>query len=744
MTFPKSAICLAITASIFNVTAFAEQQASNDTSKTDNVETITVTSDFRQQSLQNAPTSMSVLTDIDIKQRNAKHLEELIAVSPNVNFASGSQRARYYQIRGIGERSQFQEPINPSVGVIIDEVDFTGIGSVASLFDVKQAEIFRGPQGTRFGANAIAGMINITTNEPTEDFEGAVQLGVGNYNTYDLGVALSGPASDSVNYRLAVNQSNSDGYIENTYLQREDTNNRDELTIRGKLAIEASNDLTIDLAGYYFDFDNGYDTFSLDNTRKTLSDEPGFDTQETSALSAKFTYEGFNSATVLAIVSYADSDLAYGYDEDWAYTGISDPTINPDINPDFAYWEFSSTDHYFREKAVTTVEFRAISNNGAEIFNGSTSWVAGIFYKQDDEDLLRQYTRHDKPSKSFDFTSTNERSNLAIYGQLDTQLSERWSLVSGLRVEEYTVDYNNHKEYTIDDNDSNSEKSFINKESDTMFGGKLVLSFQQSEDSLWYASINRGYKAGGHNTDGTLPEDLRSFDPEYLLNYELGYKVTLLDNSAYVRTALFYMDRDDMQVNSSRVSKEGNGTEFVSYLGNATSGSNYGAEIESAWTINDYVNVYGSLGLLETEFNDFIDANQNSLTGAEQSHAPSYQFNVGINYQPTDEWLFNISVDGKDEFYFSDTRYFDYGYDGIFAPIPDEDLKSESIILLNASVSYIQDNWQVKLWGRNLTDKEYANRGFYFDNDSRDGYTPKAHTQLSEPLVFGAPLDYQF
>ncbi|HCM47150.1 MAG TPA: TonB-dependent receptor, partial [Colwellia sp.] len=350
MTFSKSAICLAITTSIFNVTALAEEQASNDINSTDNIETITVNSDFRQQSLQNAPTSMSVLTDIDIKQRNAKHLEELIAVSPNVNFASGSQRARYYQIRGIGERSQFQEPINPSVGVIIDEVDFTGIGSVASLFDVKQAEIFRGPQGTRFGANAIAGMINITTNEPTEDFEGTVQLGVGNYNTYDMGVALSGPATDSVNYRLAVNQSNSDGYIENIYLQDDDTNNRDELSIRGKLAIEASDNLTIDLAGYYFDFDNGYDTFSLDNTRETLSDEPGFDQQETAAFSAKFTYQGFDSATILAIVSNAYSDLAYGYDEDWAYVGISAPDVIE--NPDYAYFEYTSTDHYYREKAV--------------------------------------------------------------------------------------------------------------------------------------------------------------------------------------------------------------------------------------------------------------------------------------------------------------------------------------------------------------------------------------------------------
>jgi iron complex outermembrane recepter protein len=724
MTFSKSTTCIAITACLFNVAASAEEQSINDTNNTENLETITVTSDFRQQSLQNTPASLSVLTDIEIKQRNAKHLEELVAVSPNVNFASGSQRARYYQIRGIGERSQFQEPINPSVGVFIDDVDFTGIGSVASLFDVQQAEIFRGPQGTRFGANAIAGMINITTNEPTEDFEGALQLGVGNYGSYDLGVALSGPASDSVNYRFAVNQLTSDGFIENVHLQRGDTNNRDELTLRGKLAIEASNNLTIDLAGFYFDFDNGYDAFSLDNTRETYSDQPGVDQQETAAFSAKFTYQGFDSATLLAIVSNADSDLAYGYDEDWSYVGISDPDVIE--NPDYAYWEYSSTDHYYREKSVLTAELRAISNQGEEIFNGSTAWVAGIFYKQDDEDLLRQYTYADS-----DFTSTNKSTSVAAYGQLDTQLSERWSLTSGLRIENYSADYINSNLFNDDI-------------SDTMVGGKLVLGFQQTADSFWYGSINRGYKAGGHNTDGTLPEDLRSFDPEYLTNYELGYKVALLDNSAYIRTAVFYMDRTDIQVKTSKtIERDDNSSEFISYLGNATSGSNYGIEIESAWQVTDAINLYGSLGLLETEFDEFVDADGNSLSGAEQAHAPNYQFNVGINYQPTEEWLFNVSVNGKDEYYFSDTRYYEYE-EGVFSPIPEEGIKSEAIVLLNASISYLQDNWQVKLWGRNLTDKEYANRGFYFGNDPRDGYTPKQYTQLSEPLVFGASFDYQF
>ncbi len=720
MTFSKSAICLAITASLFNVTALAEQQASNDTSNTGNLETITVTSDFRQQNLQNTPASLSVLTDIEIKQRNARHLEELVTVSPNVNFASGSQRARYYQIRGIGERSQFQEPINPSVGMIIDDIDFTGIGSIANLFDVKQAEIFRGPQGTRFGANAIAGMINITTNEPTEDFEGALQFGAGNYNTYDLGVALSGPASDSVNYRLAVNQHNSDGFTENIHLQRDDTNNRDELSVRGKLAIEASNDLTIDLAGFYFDFDNGYDVFSLDNTRETYSDQPGFDQQETAAFSAKFTYKGFKSATLLAIVSHSDSDLGYGYDEDWAFGEYEwrsdDPVYTPDpcITPTGCLADFdgySSTDHYYRDKAVLTTELRAVSNQGQEIFNGSTAWVAGVYFKQDDEDLLRQYTY-----ASGDFTSINESTSVALYGQLDTQLADKWSLMSGLRIENRSADYNN-------------SDLFDDSIDDTMVGGKLVLSYQQNEDSMWYGSINRGYKAGGHNTDGTLPEDLRTFDPEYLLNYEIGYKVSLLDNSAYVRTSVFYMDREDMQVKSSKtIVREDGSSEFISYLGNAATGSNYGIEIESAWHINDLINVYGSLGLLETEFNDFVNADGVSLSGREQAHAPNYQFNVGINVQPTDHWLINLSVDGKDSFYFSDSH----------------DEQSEAVALLNASVAYLQDNWQIKIWGRNLANEDYANRGFYFGNDPRDGYTAKQYTQLSEPLVFGATLDYQF
>jgi len=707
MNFTKSTLTLAI-ASLVLSTPLMSLHVHAQEEKTA-LETITVTSDFRQQNLLNTPSALSVLTDLEIQQRNAQNLEELVAIIPNVNFASGSQRARYYQIRGIGERSQYNEPINPSVGMIIDGIDFTGIGSIATLFDVQQVEVFRGPQGTRFGANALAGMFNITTKAPTDEFEGNIKLDAGNYHSYGLGVALSGPASDAVNYRLSVNKYQSDGFIDNTYLNKSDTNNRDELSLRGKLSIQASDDLTIDLSAFHFDFDNGFDAFSLDNNRQTLSDQPGVDQQETSALAAKFTYEGFDNFTLVTLLSHADSDLTYGFDEDWAYVGISAPENIE--NQDYAYYEYSSTDYYFRDKSTQTIELRALSNKESALFNGTTSWVTGLYFKQDDADLKRQYTY-----LSNDYTSTFDSQSIAIYGQLDTQLNEQWQLTSGIRIEQRTADYFN-------------SDGFNDSPDDTMVGGKVVLSYQQNDDAFWYGSINRGYKAGGANTDGSLPDDLRTFEPEYLINYELGYKLSLLDNSAFIRTAVFYMDRTDVQVKSSQtIVREDASSEFISYLGNAATGSNIGVEIEANWQINEQFELYGALGLLDTEFNDFINADGVSLDGRQQAHAPNYQFNLGVNLYPSEYWLVNISLDGKDGFYYSDSH----------------NERSKSVELINASITYLQDDYQVKIWARNLADENYTNRGFYFGNDPRDGYKDKAYTQLSEPLVFGITFDYQF
>jgi len=702
MKLVKTSIALALLLPSAITIAQAESKEESQTSlnqiNEEAIEVITVNAAYRSKSLQTTAASLSVLTAEDIALRNAQNLEEIAGAVANVNFSSGSQRARYYQIRGIGERSQFQEPINPSVGIIVDDIDYSGIGSIASTFDLGQVEFLRGPQGTRFGANALAGLMYMSSKAPTDSFESAIKVTAGNYGSFGTGLVLSGPASDKVNYRISAEKYQSDGFIENTYLDKEDTNNRDELTLRGKLAIEATEFLTIDLAVHHFDFDNGYDAFSLDNTRQTMSDQPGFDKQETSAMSAKFTYSKFDNFNLVSVFSHADSDLAYGYDEDWSYQGLH-------------AWEYSSTDHYMRDRKTSTAEVRLLSKPGKKIFSNTTSWVAGIYSKTDQEDLQRQYTY-----LASDYHSAFEADTLAVFAQFDSEISDKLTLTSGLRIEKRSSDFDN------------SDGLLFSPE-DNMVGGKLVLSYQVTDNNMAYAAINRGYKAGSVNTSGSLPEALRAFDPEYLWNYELGYKASFFDNSAYLRTAIFFMSREDIQISSYHLElREDGSAEFISYWDNAAKGSNQGIEVEGGWNVSDSVEIYGSLGLLATDFKDYIYADGTKETGRDQAHAPSYQFSLGMNYFFNEQWKINLAVDGKDEFYFSDSH----------------DEKSTDLVLMHGSISYSQEQWQVKLWARNMFDKDYTTRGFYFGNDPRDFYEAKAYYQYGEPAVFGLTLDYQF
>ena len=122
---------------------------------------------LRDQDLQHVPASVTVLDATALSQPGQQHFEDVLAQVPNLNWAGGTSRPRYFQIRGIGEREQYEGAPNPSVGFLVDDVDFSGIGMVATLFDVSQVEVLRGPQGTRLGANALAGLISIRSAEPS-------------------------------------------------------------------------------------------------------------------------------------------------------------------------------------------------------------------------------------------------------------------------------------------------------------------------------------------------------------------------------------------------------------------------------------------------------------------------------------------------------------------------------------------------------------------------------------------------
>ena len=684
----------------------------NATAEQTTLEEIIVTAEFRDISLQKQAASTSVVTADAIEQRAAQHLEDILNLAPNVNFASGASRARFYQVRGIGERSQFQEPLNSSIGFVIDGIDFSGLGSAGTLFDVQQVEVLRGPQGTLHGANALAGLINVRTADPTDQPYLRMDVTMAEYNTWSAGIVGSGPLiADELLYRIAVNTYQSDGFIENDFLSRDDTNDRDETSIRGKLRWLAGKNSSLDINALYVDIDNGYDAFSLDNTRHTLSDQPGMDTQESTALAFKW-HSALRQLDLEASMSWAASETDYGYDEDWSYVGIA-----PEL-------EYSSTDRYLRDRDSYSAELRALSNDNSRLFGDSTDWVAGLYYLADREDLQRRYTYLDNS-----FQSNYDTDTLAAFGQLDSRLSERLSLITGLRVENRKTDYQ----------DNNRVDKDLDK---TLWGGKIVLEYQLDNNNMLYSGVSRGYKAYGINAqilasmsatdDPEIIDQLRGvqdFEDEHLLNYEIGYKASFLENRVKSRLALFYMDREDQQVNGSfEIVREDGSTAFIDYINNTAEGSNYGLELELEWLALDNLNLYANLGLLETELEDYTTAGGEDLSGREQAHAPTYQYALGGRLDIGAGFYLRADLEGKDDYYVSDSH----------------NVKSPSFNLLHMRLGYATNNWSLSLWGRNLTDEDYFVKGFSFGNDPRKGYASESYFQYGEPRVVGVSASYTF
>ncbi|HTR00542.1 MAG TPA: TonB-dependent receptor [Candidatus Acidoferrum sp.] len=661
------------------------------------IEEIVVTADFRQDKLDNIPASISVLDAKLIRQKNALHLEDVLADAPNVNFDAGASRARYFQLRGIGDTEQFVEPLNASVGMLIDGVDFTGLGAAAMLYDIEQVEILQGPQGTRYGSNALAGLINLQSKAPTDSWTYGLQLQGENYNGRGFAGYAGGPLGDGVGFRVAAQRVQSDGFGFNTYLHRP-TNDRDEQTLRATLQWQASPTLQFTVHGGVIDADNGYDAFSLDNSRNTLSDQPGRDTQLSRFVSAQLQSTAFDAFTLELLATYAKSHVHYGYDEDWVYAGF-DPN------------GYESTDLYLRDHLSRSGELRLLSTPQGALFNGRTSWIAGLYTLTQDVDLHRIYTY--LPS---DFFSNHTMRRHAAYADTTTTLTERWSFDAGLRAERYTADYS----------DSDAVRF---SPGETLWGGKLALNYRTDGHQLLYASVSRGYKNGGFNTDGTLDADLRQYGSESLVNYEMGFKGSLLDGRAHLRTALFYMDRKDVQISSSTVRLRSDGSsEFIIYTGNAAAGYNRGAEFSGDFAASDSVRLYGSLGLLDTAYKNFINSAGDNLDGRAQAQAPRYQYTLGTTWQLPSSLSFDINVQGRGAYYYSDSH----------------DQRSNPYDLLNSSLTWREHQWQVTLWGRNLTNIDYPVRGYYFGNDPRDDYANHLYTQLGEPRRFGVTVNLDF
>ena len=660
---------------------------------------IIVTADFRERAVTELPASVTVLDAEFIEETAVQHFEELVNVVPNLNWSGDGHRARYFQIRGVGELEQYQGAPNPSVGFIIDDIDFSGIGTVATLFDVGSVEVLRGSQGSRYGANALGGLIYIRSTEPSADRNGRVQATIGNDDAREFGAAFSGAldANDTLLFRLSASKYDANGFRDNAYLERDDTNGRDETGVRLGLSFDPAGSLYGKLSFIYGRIDDGYDAFAIDNSYTMLSDKPGKDAQESVGASLRLEWSDIGAGDLTSITGFASSDIEFSFDADWG---------NDDSWAPVLYDYVSLSD---RRRDTYSQEFRYITER----------WLFGLYALRLEESLetLNQGEYYDPgydfaDSLDYPFDSAYDSTNVATFAQFNSELNDATRLAAGVRVERRYTDYADSDGFSAGPND-------------TMWGGEISISHDFSGDVTGFAAVSRGFKAGGFNL-GIVPDEWRFFRDEAMWTIETGIKSAFQDGALMLNASVFHSWRDDQQARASFQLVPNDPASFGFATINIDGGRTWGAEADLEWQLTDSVQVYASAGWLMGGFPDEVDVLP-ELGGRDQAHAPRYTLAGGLVWRGDSGLFARIDATARDEFYFDVSH----------------NEKSEAYTLLNARIGYEGDNWRVHLWGRNLTDRYYAVRGFYFGNEPPD-FPATLYTRAGDPRHFGVTLERRF
>ena len=680
----------------------------------EDIEEVIVQGNWRETRLIEEDSSVLVLSSKETQSAPIKHFENLSYLIPNLNFAASDSRARHFQIRGIGERSGYERTPNSAVGFLVDDIDYSGQGGIATTFDVDQIEVHRGPQGSRIGSSAMAGLIYIKTKEPTKEFEGVSEITTGAYGTRNVGIAFGGSAQDDnedFTYRIALRKDYSDGFRKNLYSGRSDASKKDESTFRLKANWEINSESTIKFLMTQIDLDDPADIWTIDGSLNTLSDRPGMDSQKTDAYGIKFFHETDNFE-FQSLTSVTDTNVVLSYDADWG---------NPATHAPYIYDYFSETQ---RKRETFSQEFRFLSNLADLDVNKRSEWVLGLHFfesketnlKNDDGiygDPLDPYGPYISESSS---TSKFSVDNFSIFGNLNYLINDSTTFSLGARWEDSESTYS----------DSFGE-SF--NPSDKISGGKISINKILKQDTNIFISIARGYNQGGFNLNlGLDPNSINSnlyYDPEFLTNYELGLNSKIVNLNMNLAAVIFHSDRKDQQVLISTQVDPTDPNTFTFLTQNAAEGTNNGIELEIDFQLSDNLDIFFNFGLLKTQIKNW--KSRPDLQGRAQAHAPEKSYAIGFNWNLTEQSNLSFDVVGKSSFYYSDSH----------------NNRSKSYFLTNLSYSYFSGQWTYSLWGRNIFDEYYSTRGFYFGNEAPN-FIDTLYERHGDPRHMGVTVRYDF
>lgn len=635
--FKEIVLFSGVSAIALGAVAAHAQQAAPAASEVMGLEEITVTAQRREENLREVPISVSVFSAEQIQRSNIQGVAEYFSQTPNVSFtSSGSRDRKDISIRGVSNLLSSDDNLRANTfGFYIDEFN-VATGTVnPNIVDVDRIEILRGPQGTYFGRNATGGAVNITTKMPTNEFSAETSLGYSSFDTYDASAIVNAPVvADKLAVRLVGRYQKSDGNIKN--INPIGGGNDSEYKYgKGIIRFTPNENLTIDLTGAY--------------TNEVVGMREGVP----SGVMGSFSSSLFGPvADPDGVGFWPNNDNKVNFDrkqrvgsEFYYFTGrikyeaekFNITSITGYINSKgFLQGDIDSTskDYFYETKPIKRTslseELRVSSNPG-----GKLDWTVGVMAARDRGNTDQHtFAGADNPFSlpdGFEVTSTfsaGESKSYAVFGEGVYHVTDALSITLGAR---YTHEKQDLFTYNTSGGAINGlldgSKSFND------FSPKLSIGYAIDDTSNVYATVSKGFKAGGIQLSRTF--GATSYKPENLWNYEVGYKSELFDRRLRLNLAAFYMDWKNLQTDFA-VENVNNGViTFVSGIEN-TDARSYGAEFEATGLILPGWTVSAGAGYLNAKFKNYedayIDGAVYDLGKAQMPNSPKWTLSANTEY----------------------------------------------------------------------------------------------------------------
>lgn len=644
------------------------RRSSSDTGRA-TVEEVIVIARRREENLQTVPVSVTVVSQDTLRNNNVVTVENLRQLVPSMATSSLLSPDEI----NIGVRGQTASNYRPGVILYLNEVPLPadGSGNVAGgpgmFFDLENVQVLKGPQGTLFGRESVGGAVLLQSARPKNELGGSLQVGYGNYDSREIDAAINVPIIDEkLLTRFAFNGQKRDGYV-HVLSSRDrpngfDANDRDYWSMRGTVTFKPSDRFSNDLTATYQHFENnGSPTFLTEINPPILT-----------AYSA--IYSGF-----LMVPSLLAEQQALGYDTHIAVDGslrsrgnllsIANST-NVDLTDDLqlrtilGYTDVVNYRRFDNDNTVLAINNQPRTTRRIEqqqytveaqllgkAFDGHLDWIAGAFaLKQPFEPFYLQ------TGTTFGFSSDGmQRDRItseALFAQGTYDLS---SLAEGLKITggvRYTWDAAKRQSRGIGIGTNCTSDPPVGCDESTEVTSKSKskaltwttgLDYQVTPETLIYLASRRGYRAGGANG---VNSPVRTYDPEYVLDYELGLKSdwTVADRPVRTNVAVYLQDYTDIQTTRTVF----DGVQFDTFTDNAAKAELWGAELEVLMRLTDNLEVGVTGAYLKFEFTGFqedvTEATRDSLRSTEKAN-PSKTYTLSARYQlPLPETMGDLSM----------------------------------------------------------------------------------------------------